>query len=937
MLLSREAEVSALDGLLERAVEARDGAVAVLEGPAGIGKTALLHHVRDAATGRGARVLAARASELDRGFAWGVVHQVLGPVVADPALDAAARAELLAGGATRAAALLTGGAEAGDEESYAVQLGLFWLVANLAERGPVVLLVDDLQWSDLPSLRFVEYLGRRLDGLPVLVVATVRTGEPDAPAELLAEVAAGPGARVLRPRPLGTVEVEQVLAGALAEHPQAGFVAAAWRTTGGNPLLVGVLAREAGAAGLRGRDEEGERLAALGGRGVAAAVGRRLRQLGAGATATARAVAVLGERATPEDLGDLGGVPVADVQALTDRLVEAEVLLPGARAFVHPLVAAAVLDACTPRERSALHARAARLLRARGARPEEVAVHRLAADPAGDPEAVEDLLRAGVAAAGAGSLETAVPLLRRALDEPPPADRRGAVLLELGEAEVRAQQPGGPEHLREALALLPPGDASARARAALGNLLVHSDPMAALDEVGRGMEEATDPGLQLRLEAFTLESLVFPDAFAEPRRAAFELGRTDPDPSPVMLVHLAVDGGCAGLPRADVLRLAERAVADGRLVADVGPASSTWNLLTHAFRFAEAPDRCAQVLEEGERIVVEKGLVSARFFIEQSWGYWHRDFGSVAAGAARSLLGHAAITELGLELTIPALAAIAAENLAHLDRLDEALALVDRPLGPAEGTFMEPFVLSARGLVRAVAGRLDAAEVDLRRVVALGDERGWAAPHATRGRLRLAAVLGALGRPAEAGDLLAHDEAVATVAGLRGPLGTVLRVRAGTQRPEAALATLAEAVEVLAPTPYRLEHGWALHDLGALLLRRGDRTGAREPLRLALDAATRTESARLDRHVRALLDEAGARPRRAYASGVDALTASERRVADLAVSGLTNREIAQTLWVTPKTVEIHLGRTYTKLGIASRRELAAALGAGAREHQRVPA
>jgi DNA-binding CsgD family transcriptional regulator len=115
-------------------------------------------------------------------------------------------------------------------------------------------------------------------------------------------------------------------------------------------------------------------------------------------------------------------------------------------------------------------------------------------------------------------------------------------------------------------------------------------------------------------------------------------------------------------------------------------------------------------------------------------------------------------------------------------------------------------------------------------------------------------------------------------------------------------------------------------ELGGALRRAGRRAEAREPLRMALDVATRIEAARLTRLAREELGRSGARVVRAELSGPASLTPSERRVADLAVAGLTNREIAETLWVTRKTVELHLGRAYGKLRIRSRAELAAALG-----------
>jgi DNA-binding NarL/FixJ family response regulator len=137
---------------------------------------------------------------------------------------------------------------------------------------------------------------------------------------------------------------------------------------------------------------------------------------------------------------------------------------------------------------------------------------------------------------------------------------------------------------------------------------------------------------------------------------------------------------------------------------------------------------------------------------------------------------------------------------------------------------------------------------------------------------------------------------------------------------------LTEAVEVLEDSPAVLEHARALADLGAARRRRGERSNAREPLRLALDLAHRCGATALVERAHAELLATGARPRRVVLTGLDALTASERRVAKMAAEGLTNREIAQELFVTEKTIEWHLGQTYRKLEIASRSELPRVLG-----------
>jgi DNA-binding CsgD family transcriptional regulator len=137
--------------------------------------------------------------------------------------------------------------------------------------------------------------------------------------------------------------------------------------------------------------------------------------------------------------------------------------------------------------------------------------------------------------------------------------------------------------------------------------------------------------------------------------------------------------------------------------------------------------------------------------------------------------------------------------------------------------------------------------------------------------------------------------------------------------------SLAEAVGLLETTPARYELALALADLGAFLRRSGRRADARGPLRRALDLAQRTGAAPLAERARRELLAAGARPRRTALTGPDALTSAERRVAGLAADGLSNRQIAQHLFITQPTVETHLRHAFQKLGIASRADLPAQL------------
>jgi DNA-binding CsgD family transcriptional regulator len=130
---------------------------------------------------------------------------------------------------------------------------------------------------------------------------------------------------------------------------------------------------------------------------------------------------------------------------------------------------------------------------------------------------------------------------------------------------------------------------------------------------------------------------------------------------------------------------------------------------------------------------------------------------------------------------------------------------------------------------------------------------------------------------------------------------------------------------VLEGASCRLEHVRSLLALGGALRRANQRAQAREHLRLALDLARSSGAELVADSARAELASTGAKPRRLALSGSESLTATERRVAELAASGLSNPEIARHLFVTRKTVETHLGHVYLKLGIASRRQLASAL------------
>ncbi|MDW5593878.1 AAA family ATPase, partial [Conexibacter stalactiti] len=383
-LLERERELAALDALLDAAATAAERGLALVEGPAGAGKSRLLEAARAAARRRGLRVLSAHAVELERAFPFGVARQLVEPLLAGA--DAQERARLLAGPAGLAASLLEGDADAaaiafGDDHRHALAHGLRWLLANAGQPRPCIALVDDAHWADEPSLAFLAALAARLD-LPLVLVLALRPGEPDAAEELLDRLRGAPGARLLRPAPLGPRAVSALVARRLPA-PDPAFVAACATATDGNPFLLTELIEAAAADAVAPTAAAASQVRSLVPETILRATLLRFRRLPPEAVALARAAAVLGERAPLARAAALVEIDDATAAEAADRLAATHVLAPGEPLrFVHPLVAGAVAADLPAHARARLHARAAELLEAAGEAPAAVAAHLLQA-PAG--------------------------------------------------------------------------------------------------------------------------------------------------------------------------------------------------------------------------------------------------------------------------------------------------------------------------------------------------------------------------------------------------------------------------------------------------------------------------------------------------------------------------------------------------------------------------
>jgi DNA-binding CsgD family transcriptional regulator len=573
-------------------------------------------------------------------------------------------------------------------------------------------------------------------------------------------------------------------------------------------------------------------------------------------------------------------------------------------------------------------------LHADGAPPGKVAAHLVRVRPVGDIWVVTRLREAARAAIERGAPTAGADLLARALAEPPPPDEQVAVLREASRAEVLAGRETSCARLEEALVLT--GDPRKRAEIALELAEAHATMFRwvdAFDVCERALAELGDADEEL---AARLEGQLVVAGLRDARRAS---------PALVVLQRLSsrrlegVAAEACGVGRGVALWMAGRPAEEvvpqlEEAFEHAGPAAKNWDLrapglwvLIHAGGF----DAAEKTLESMRSEVHRSGSARGFFVTYITLGLLKLRLGALpeADGAAR--VAQEALEAADFAQGLVFVATVLAEIAIEAGELGEAQSLLDLlPHGGWPATLATMLIPAARGRLALADDRPADALAEFETCRGLLGANVWGMEIHDNGHVHArpgaALALLRLGERERARELADAELVDARAFGAPRGLGIALRVAGLAHGGQQGLELLGESAAVLRASPAALERAHSLAEMGAALRRAGHRAAAREQLAEALDLAARCGARPLADRAREELKATGARPRREWRTGVEALTPSELRVARLAAEGKTNREIAHALYVTLKTVERHLQRAYGKLDIAGRAELPQALG-----------
>ncbi|MFC3892775.1 AAA family ATPase [Lentzea rhizosphaerae] len=894
MMLERDEELAQLEAVLDRG-RAGAGASVVISGPLGVGRSALLLAAGEQARRRGYRVRWAAASPLERDFVLGVVSQLF---------------------------------HSGSGERATGESTVDSVVRALSAEAPLALLVDDLQWGDEASLRTLGRLAHQVDRLPVVLVVTVRDGDPGTEAAPVRDVLDSASV-VLRPRALSAAATGELVKSMFGERGDDEFVRLCHEITAGNPVTVNGLLMDLAGDGISPLVSAADGLSARRPESVRARLVSYVRALSAPARTVVQAVAALGHDADEETARLLAGLDPVLWGDTVRQLTRLGLLVtdPELR-FTHVFAADAVAHVVSAHEREALHLLAAELRHNRGFPAERVATHLLAVTAALDEWAISSLQEAARLALGRGEPETATCYLRRAVFAvPEDGVRRARLLVDLALA-VRGTDPAvATRHIAQALPRL----GSARERGAALMRLAPSlldaarQPVAGLirdvaAELGDTAELAgVERDLALRLEARTryLGSRDPNTLASSARRLAAlgsELGVTSGAERELLIVLLHSSMLSVRISAPDAARLA-RSILD-REPASPAHVHTAIPLLVEVLVAVESLDEASSWLDTASGLAnpldrgAELALIdAARALVRVNEGVT-AEAAALAVTAAQASVPDWAVPES------PFVRSMASVAIECQDR-----DLVRLVLARCEAhAATDGRVSAALGMLRAALldGQNDAAA--LSHVLEFGrmlDRFGWRNPVLMPWRVWAVRLNRGLGDLSEARRLADEQRRLAAAWGAPRAHGRALRLLGEVTEGARGVALLQDAVDVLESFGRPQELARALWSLANRLRDAGlpgHESASAQARRLALTG---------DR-------EFGAQPARAVSTpGIPELTGGERRVTELVAEGRTNSEIAEVLEISRRAVEKRLTSCYRKLGVAGRSGLLEVLGSAA--------
>ncbi|MEU4210930.1 AAA family ATPase [Streptomyces sp. NPDC026206] len=897
-LLDRRRELDLITAALEAAETGGSGSLLVVTGGIGIGKSALLRALPALAERRGTQALTASGAVLEQDFAFGVAAQLLDPL--------------------RPGALL----DLPDNDPHGELLAL---VADRSTQRPLLLLVDDLQWADPPSLRWLGHLAKRLTNLRVTVVVAVREGEPGAEEPRIHDIT-DRACHILRPGPLTPAGTAALVAAAFGRPADPEYAVACHEATGGHPMfltatLTALLPTGAPATAQAGT-VRAPHLAALRDRLAVA-----LRSQPGPVQELAKALAVLDDGTDPELAGRLAGLDETGREEAARVLHRLGLLAGGPElAFVHRAVRDAVEELMTPAEQEDIHVYAALLLHSGGHPAERAAAQLLAATSCQDNWAVQVLRAAASAATRRGAPEDAARYLRRALlGSAPSGTDRAALLVDLATIERAFDPAAAVRHISQALLLLPSAAQRAKAAVRIPPSLLGSCPRPTVEAVVELAAEFGDPALLTgddRELALRLEARLRHVAVIGPGRLPLctaRLRELGPTPSLCTaaereLVTVLLHGTtmAQGMSAAEVAPLANR-------VLQYEPASpehthTALPLLTHTLIAADSLEAIGPWLETArerarrDNATVPQALVAVELTHVM-----------LARGRLTQARAHAAeALELGVAdwATLQSMTAVVMLAIESRDTELARRLLAFRREGADHG-YRPSSLQLIRGSSAVQRGDLPTALEYFLDWGRSAERADWRNPAVFPWRAWAAGLHYRMGDTHRAHDLIEEEYARAVAWGTPVAIGRAQRVKGALTTGERGIELLRESAATLEESVNGMERARTSLLLGRRLLRAG-LAEAETQLRLARDQALGCGAP--------WLAEGAGRELQNFASStasvaVAALTRTERRVAGLAAHGASNKEIAEWLEVSSRAVEKHLTHAYRKLNVAGRSQL----------------